>query len=110
VDIDPQRCISCAMCAMACPFGVLTYAPLAAAPDKAAVALKCDQCPDREKIGQTPACVMACKVGALTYGEWPAAQEDRGRAIARAFFAALPAADDVAPATPPMIHLWRQLG
>ena len=52
VDIDPQRCISCAMCAMACPFGVLTYAPLAAAPDKAAVALKCDQCPDREKVGQ----------------------------------------------------------
>ena len=51
VDIDPQRCISCAMCAMACPFGVLTYAPLAAAPDKAAVALKCDQCPDREKVG-----------------------------------------------------------
>ena len=35
VDIDPQRCISCAMCAMACPFGVLTYAPLAAAPDQA---------------------------------------------------------------------------
>ena len=52
VDIDPQRCISCAMCAMACPFGVLTYAPLAAAPDKLAVALKCDQCPDREKVGQ----------------------------------------------------------
>ena len=52
VDIDPQRCISCAMCAMACPFGVLTYAPLAAAPDKLAVALKCDQCPDREKVGE----------------------------------------------------------
>ena len=77
VDIDPQRCISCAMCAMACPFGVLTYAPVAAAPDKLAVALKCDQCPDREKVGQAPACVMACKVGALTYGDWPAAQEDR---------------------------------
>ena len=49
VDIDPQRCISCAMCAMACPFGVLTYAPVQAAPDKLAVALKCDQCPDRER-------------------------------------------------------------
>ena len=35
VDIDPHRCISCAMCAMACPFGVLTYAPVHAAPDKA---------------------------------------------------------------------------
>ena len=110
VDIDPQRCISCAMCAMACPFGVLTYAPLAAAPDKPAVALKCDQCPDREKVGQTPACVMACKVGALTYGDWPTAQEDRGRAIARAFFAARPAVEDEARATPPAIRLWRQLG
>jgi carbon-monoxide dehydrogenase iron sulfur subunit len=95
---------------MACPFGVLTYAPLAAAPDKAAVALKCDQCPDREKVGKVPACVRACKVGALTYGDWPAAQEDRGRAIARAFFAALPAAEDEARAAPPAIRLWRQLG
>jgi hypothetical protein len=49
-------------------------------------------------------------VGALTYGDWPAAQDDRGRAIARAFFAALPAADDEARATSPMIRLWRQLG
>jgi carbon-monoxide dehydrogenase iron sulfur subunit len=49
VDIDPHRCINCAMCAMACPFGVLTYAPLYLAPDQAAVALKCDQCPDRER-------------------------------------------------------------
>ena len=79
---------------MACPFGVLTYAPLTAAPDKLAVALKCDQCPDREKVGKVPACVAACKVGALTYGDWPTAQADRGRTIARAFFAALPAAED----------------
>ena len=110
VDIDPQRCISCAMCAMACPFGVLTYAPLAAAPDKAAVALKCDQCPDREKVGKVPACVRACKVGALTYGDWPAVQDNRGRAIARAFFAARPAAEDEAQTAPPAIRLWRQLG
>ena len=110
VDIDPQRCISCAMCAMACPFGVLTYAPLAAAPDKAAVALKCDQCPDREKVGKTPACVTACKVGALTYGDWPTAQNERGRAIARAFFAALPGAEDKSRPAPPLIRLWRQLG
>ena len=54
--------------------------------------------------------MVACKVGALTYGDWPAAQEDHGRAIARAFFAALPAAEDEARATPPMIRLWRQLG
>jgi carbon-monoxide dehydrogenase iron sulfur subunit len=110
VDIDPQRCISCAMCAMACPFGVLTYGPVAQAPDKLAVALKCDQCPDREKIGQVPACVAACKTGALTYGHWEAAQADKGRAIATAFFATLPAAAEAAGAPPPAIRLWRQLG
>jgi carbon-monoxide dehydrogenase iron sulfur subunit len=110
VDIDPQRCISCAMCAMACPFGVLTYAPLATAPDKLAVALKCDQCPDREKVGKAPACVTACKVGALTYGDWEDAQEDKGRAVAQAVFASLHAADQAALALPQSIRLWRQLG
>ena len=94
VDIDPQRCITCAMCAMACPFGVLTYAPVYRPRTRPAVALKCDQCPDREKVGRVPACVEACKVGALTYGEWQEAQEDKGRALAQAFFASLPAAED----------------
>ncbi len=106
VDIDPHRCISCAMCAMACPFGVLTYRPVHAAPDKAAVALKCDQCPDREKTGKVPACVAACKVGALTYGDWEGTQADKGRSIARAFFATLPASEDTT--TPPLIRLWRE--
>jgi hypothetical protein len=49
-------------------------------------------------------------VGALTYGDWPSAQEDRGRAIARAFFTARPAAEDEARTTPTAIRLWRQLG
>jgi carbon-monoxide dehydrogenase iron sulfur subunit len=106
VDIDPQRCISCAMCAMACPFGVLTYSPVHLAPDKAAVALKCDQCPDREKAGKAPACVTACKVGALTYGDWEGVQADKGRSIAQAFFATLQASEDTA--TPPLIRLWRE--
>jgi anaerobic carbon-monoxide dehydrogenase iron sulfur subunit len=110
VAIDPQRCISCAMCAMACPFGVLNYAPLYTVPDKTAVALKCDQCPDREAVGRVPACVEACKVGALTYGDWPAAQEDRGRAVAQAWFGALAGGEDRGAALPASIRLWRQLG
>jgi anaerobic carbon-monoxide dehydrogenase iron sulfur subunit len=109
VAIDPQRCISCAMCAMACPFGVLNYAPLFTVPDRAAVALKCDQCPDREAVGRVPACVEACKVGALTYGEWPAAQEGQGRAVAQAWFSTLAAGEERAQ-LPLSIRLWRQLG
>jgi len=110
VQIDPQRCINCAMCAMACPFGVLAYAPVHTAPDRTAVALKCDQCPDRERVGQVPACVEACKVGALTYGEWQATQVDKGRAVAQAFFATLAAGEECAPPLPASIRLWRQLG
>ena len=110
VEIDPHRCISCAMCAMACPFGVLTYAPVGEAPERAAVALKCDQCPDRERVGRVPACVEACKVGALTYGDWQEAQEDKGREVARAFFASLKGTDRAAPAPPECIRLWRLLG
>jgi carbon-monoxide dehydrogenase iron sulfur subunit len=110
VDIDPHRCIRCAMCAMACPFGVLTYAPVYEAPERAGVALKCDQCPERERVGRIPACVEACKVGALSYGDLELAQEAKGRFVAQAFFGSLPGADQAAAAEPETIRLWRQLG
>jgi carbon-monoxide dehydrogenase iron sulfur subunit len=74
------------------------------------VALKCDQCPDREGAGRLPACVEACKTGALTYGQWQAVMADKGRAVAQAFFGALPAAAETAPAPPLSVQLWRQLG
>ena len=32
VLIDPQRCIGCAMCAVVCPFDVVTFHPLAEGP------------------------------------------------------------------------------
>lgn len=108
-DIDPSRCINCAMCAMACPFGVLTYAATFTAPERRAVALKCDQCPDREAQGRVPACVEACKVGALTYGEVEEAQEEKGRLLAQAVFASLQAAAEVVPRLPETVGLWRKL-
>ncbi len=106
-DIDPARCINCAMCAMACPFGVLTYAATAQAPERRAVALKCDQCPDREAAGRVPACVEACKVGALTYGELKDAMAAKGQSLAQAFYAASQPPAEGGP--PEMIRLWRQL-
>lgn len=107
VDIDPGRCIHCAMCAMACPFGVLTYAASYRAPGRGAVALKCDQCPEREGEGRAPACVEACKVGALTYGEWQETQEEKGRALAQAVFASLQG--EAGATLPHSLGLWRQL-
>jgi len=109
VQIDPDRCINCAMCAMACPFGVLTYAATAQAPEKRGVALKCDQCPEREAVGRVPACVEACKVGALTYGELQDTQAEKGRVLAQAVFQTLQVESEAGSATPEMITLWRQL-
>jgi len=109
VDIDPWRCINCGMCAMACPFGVLRYAATHQAPAKRAVALKCDQCPDREAVGRTPACVEACKVGALTYGVLEEAQAEKARNVAQTVFAGL-TPGEIHPAPPDTIRLWRMLG
>ncbi len=70
VLVDAKRCIGCAMCAVVCPFDVVTFYPLAGglAPE-APVAVKCDGCEARVGRGETPACVESCKVGALVYGD-----------------------------------------
>jgi len=73
------------------------------------VALKCDQCPEREAVGRVPACVEVCKVGALTYGEVADTQVEKGRFLAQAVFQSLQAEKEAGSATPEMISLWRQL-
>jgi carbon-monoxide dehydrogenase iron sulfur subunit len=110
IEVAPERCINCGMCAMACPFGVLAYAPTWQTPEKRAVALKCDQCPEREQTGRLPACVEACKVGALLYGDWQTAQEEKGLALAQAVFSGLLAQPEAVPVWPETIRRWRQLG
>jgi carbon-monoxide dehydrogenase iron sulfur subunit len=67
VLIDDKKCIGCAMCAVVCPFDVLTFHPLAGSPTP--VAVKCDGCIERVGRGDTPACVEVCKVDALVFGE-----------------------------------------
>lgn len=69
VLIEARKCIACGMCALVCPFDVITYYASAAAPEKEHVALKCDACIERQKTGLMPACVEACKAGALEFGE-----------------------------------------
>jgi carbon-monoxide dehydrogenase iron sulfur subunit len=69
VLIEARKCIACGMCAMVCPFDVISYYPSMAAPERAHVALKCDHCIERQRVGSIPACVEACKTYALEFGE-----------------------------------------
>jgi carbon-monoxide dehydrogenase iron sulfur subunit len=67
--VDKIKCITCAMCAMVCPFDVLTFHPLFDSEIKRPVAVKCDLCINRRRKGKVPVCVEACKVDALEFGE-----------------------------------------
>jgi carbon-monoxide dehydrogenase iron sulfur subunit len=70
VLVEPRRCIGCAMCAVVCPFDVITFHPLAGGPGpEVAVAVKCDGCVDRVRRGDEPACSEICKVDALVFGD-----------------------------------------
>lgn len=69
VLLDVHKCIACAMCAMVCPFDVVTFFPQGNGMPARIVATKCDGCIERIRDGREPACVEACKVGALVFGE-----------------------------------------
>ena len=108
VLIDVSKCIACAMCAMVCPFDVITYHPLADGPAPRTVAVKCDACIDRQRAGRIPACAEVCKVDALQFGdvnEFVAAGQRRETAAVFAATSAEPMA-----AVPDTIGAWRDLG
>jgi len=70
VLVEPRRCIGCAMCAVVCPFDVITFHPLADGPEpEVSVAVKCDGCVERLRRGDEPACAEVCKVDALVFGD-----------------------------------------
>ncbi|GAB4333299.1 MAG: 4Fe-4S dicluster domain-containing protein [Candidatus Abyssubacteria bacterium] len=89
VLIDPDACINCASCAMACPFGVIRYHQDSLAAPGKTIAVKCDNCIERQAQGLMPACVEVCKVGALTFEESDAAMKRKTDAVARRFSAGL---------------------
>ena len=106
VLIDEKKCIGCAMCAVVCPFDVLTFHLLAGS--STPVAVKCDGCVERVGRGDTPACVEVCKVDALVFGELNdliAAGRVRG---AGAVLAATGANPPVSPGGDPLAawHAW----
>ncbi len=83
VLIDPDKCINCASCAMACPFGVIRYHEDMEAMPGRTVAIKCDNCIGRQARGLVPACVETCKSGALTFEEPSKALKRKTDEVAR---------------------------
>jgi len=70
---QPDRCIGCGNCVLACPFGV----PKLDASSE--LMMKCDLCYDRTAVGLRPMCATVCPSGALFYGAREEV-EDRRRA------------------------------
>jgi carbon-monoxide dehydrogenase iron sulfur subunit len=104
VMINPDRCINCASCAMACPYGVIRFHEDPFGPAGHPIAVKCDNCSARVAKGQIPACVEACKAGALTYEKIDAAMRRKTRAVARCM-----SADSNQPAAPAGVALLKSI-
>ncbi len=105
VMINPDRCINCASCAMACPYGVIRFHEDPTAPAGRAMAIKCDNCSARTAQGLIPACVEICKTGALTYEEISVAMKRKTDAVAHSV-----ASDDTQqPSIPAGVALYRSM-
>jgi len=62
VDVNPDQCIGCGLCATGCPFDVPKFHE---ATGKMA---KCTLCVDRVEVSREPACIKACPTGCLQFG------------------------------------------
>ena len=55
------RCVGCANCVLACPFGIPKLVP------ELEQMMKCDMCYDRTSVGRRPMCATVCPSQALAY-------------------------------------------
>lgn len=85
VDIDPDKCVGCRSCMMACPYnnryfhagrsyyfgeaGATPYEQARSDRHAEGVVMKCNFCRDRLAEGKDPACVANCAAKARTFGD-----------------------------------------
>ena len=62
VDVNPDICIGCGLCATGCPFDVPRFSA------ETGKMSKCTLCVDRVQVGLEPACIKACPTGCLQFG------------------------------------------
>ncbi len=110
VLVDGDKCISCAMCAMVCPFDVITFYPSYKARFDRAVAIKCDHCIERQREGGVPACVEACKVGALLFGDVNDLVKAARTRLAQNVSVAVGKIEPQMARLPAHVEAWRDLG
>jgi len=110
VLIDGDRCITCAMCAMVCPFDVIRYYESVVVRQGKTVALKCDHCIDRQHEGRVPACVETCKVGALAFGDINELIKDGSLRLAKAVSVAVGEMKPEMAPLPANVEAWKDLG
>lgn len=80
LSAQKERCIACANCTYACPFGI----PLIDV--EAKLMVKCDLCYDRTQVGLAPMCASVCPTQALRFVDLDEdAPRLRGRRIENRF-------------------------
>jgi Fe-S-cluster-containing dehydrogenase component len=63
---DPDVCMGCRYCIMACPYNALAYEYEEVLTPRV---MRCTMCYPRITEGQIPGCAEACPMGAITFGE-----------------------------------------